>query len=379
MRGSGRKLSAESYLPPVADSWLRSEPASIGLNAGRLYDAVEFARHHESDWLYDLSEQKAIASLEPPPWNEILGPFKPRGGPAGLIIRHGQIAVSWGDVERVDLTFSATKSYIGLCAAIAYRDGLIKDFDDPISKYDSMKEFSSGHNDMITWRHLLQQTSEWEGTLWSKPDQVDRNRRVGPNADDSRKGLSRELMKPGSYWEYNDVRVNLAALCLTRLFETSLSDVLRKTIMDPIGASHSWEWHGYRNSYVEINDESIQSVSGGAHWGGGLWISSLDHARMGLLIARQGWWGDVEILPKHCLAPLFDPCPLNPNYGFFWWLNSNRELFTGAGESSVFAYGAGANYVWIDPDYDLVVVVRWINAGSMNDFTALVMNSLIDS
>ena len=99
---------------------------------------------------------------------------------------------------------------------------------------------------------------------------------------------------------------------------------------------------------------------------------------MGLLIARQGWWGDVEILPKQCLAPLFDPCPLNPNYGFFWWLNSNRELFTGAGESSVFAYGAGANYVWIDPDYDLVVVVRWINAGSMNDFTALVMNSMID-
>ena len=371
-------MIAENYLPPVADSWLRSEPASIGLNAVRLYEAVEFARQHESDWLYDLSEQKAIASSEPPPWNEILGPFKPRGGPAGLIIRHGQIAVSWGDVERVDLTFSATKSYIGLCAAIAYRDGLIKDFDDRVGEYDSMKEFSSDHNDAITWRHLLQQTSEWEGTLWSKPDQVDRNRQVGPNANDSQKGLPRQLMKPGSYWEYNDVRVNLAALCLTRLFETSLSDVLRKTIMDPIGASHSWEWHGYRNSYVEINGRSILSVSGGAHWGGGLWISSLDHARMGLLIARQGWWGDVEILPKHCLAPLFDPCPLNPNYGFFWWLNSNRELFTGAGESSVFAYGAGANYVWIDPDYDLVVVVRWINAGSMNDFTALVMNSITD-
>ena len=370
-------MIAENYLPPAADSWLRSEPASIGLNASRIDDAVEFACQHETDWLYDLSEQKAIASSEPPPWNEILGPFKPRGGPAGLIIRHGQIAVSWGDVERVDLTFSATKSYIGLCAAIAYRDGLIKDFDDPISEYDSMKEFSSDHNDAITWRHLLQQTSEWEGTLWSKPDQVDRNRQVGPNANDSQKGLPRQLMKPGSYWEYNDVRVNLAALCLTRLFETSLSDVLRKTIMDPIGASHSWEWHGYRNSYVDIKGRSIQSVSGGAHWGGGLWISSLDHARMGLLIAQQGRWGNVEILPKHCLAPLFDPCPLNPNYGFLWWLNSNRGLFAGAGESSVFAYGAGANYVWIDLDYDLVVVVRWIDAGSMNDFTALVMESIV--
>ena len=52
-------------------------------------------------------------------------------------------------------------------------------------------------------------------------------------------------------------------------------------------------------------------------------------------------------------------------------------LFAGAGDSSVFAFGAGANYVWIDPDCDLVVVVRWIDAGSMNEFTALVMDSIV--
>ena len=76
-------MITENYLPPAADSWLRSEPASIGLNAARIDDAVEFACQNETDWLYDLSEQKAIASSEPPPWNEMLGPFKPRGGPAG--------------------------------------------------------------------------------------------------------------------------------------------------------------------------------------------------------------------------------------------------------------------------------------------------------
>ena len=147
--------------------------------------------------------------------------------------------------------------------------------------------------------------------------------------------------------------------------------------MDPIDASHSWEWHGYRNSYIDIKGRLVQSVSGGAHWGGGLWISSVDHARMGLLISRQGHWGDVEVLPEHCLLPLFTPCRLNTNYGFLWWLNSNQRLFAGAGESSVFAFGAGANYVWIDPDCDLVVVVRWIDAGSMNEFTALVMGSIV--
>ena len=254
-------MTPENYLPPAADSWSRCQPASLGLKEARLHRAVEFACRHESNWLYDLSEQNAIAGSEPPPWNEILGPLKPRGGPAGLIIRHGQIAMSWGDIERVDPTFSATKSYIGLCAAVAYRDGLIKSFDDQVSEYHGFKEFSSGHNKAITWRHLLQQTSEWEGTLWSKPDQVDRNRQVGPDANDSQKGQARQLTEPGGYWEYNDVRVNLAALCLTRLFGASLSDVLRKNIMDPIDASHSWEWHGYRNSYIEIKGRSVQSLS----------------------------------------------------------------------------------------------------------------------
>ena len=34
------------------------------------------------------------------------------------------------------------------------------------------------HNGAITWRHLLQQTSEWEGTLFGKSDIIDRNRNL---------------------------------------------------------------------------------------------------------------------------------------------------------------------------------------------------------
>ena len=33
---------------------------------------------------------------------------------------------------------------------------------------------SSGHNATITWEHLLRQTSDWQGTLWGKPDWADR-------------------------------------------------------------------------------------------------------------------------------------------------------------------------------------------------------------
>tara|TARA_B100001964_G_scaffold161934_1_gene177716 strand:+ start:1424 stop:2545 length:1122 start_codon:yes stop_codon:yes gene_type:complete len=368
-------LTTNTEIPPRADVWQRSPPAEVGFDESGIQAAVAYACEHETDWLIDLSEQKAIAGDEPPPWNEILGPLKPRGGPTGVIVSRGDIIAEWGNADRVDTTFSATKSYIALCALVALRLGLIRSLDDLLQDYDLCAHFETPQNQRISWRHLLQQTSEWEGTLWTKPDQVDRNRQVGPGSRTSAKGGPRRLCSPGSHWEYNDVRVNLAALCLTLLFGRPLGEVLREYIMDPIGAGRSWEWYGYRNSWVEINGRTIPSVSGGAHWGGGLWISAIDHARMGLLIARGGFWGGYEVLPRKLIAQLFEPCVLNPSYGLMWWLNTDREMFASAPESSVFAYGAGANYVWVDAPRDLVAVVRWINPDFMDGFIARVMGA----
>lgn len=42
---------------------------------------------------------------------KILGPTKLRGGPAGLVIKNGYIVAQWGDVNRVDMTFSVTKVF----------------------------------------------------------------------------------------------------------------------------------------------------------------------------------------------------------------------------------------------------------------------------
>ena len=44
--------------------------------------------------------------------------------------------------------------------------------------------------------------------------------------------------------------------------------------MDEIGASNTWRWYGYENSYVVIDGQIVQSVSGGGHWGGGMFINA---------------------------------------------------------------------------------------------------------
>ena len=62
------------------------------------------------------------------------------------------------------------------------------------------------------------------------------------------------------------------------------------------------------------------------------------------------------------------PCALNPAYGFLWWLNGDGAHVPNAPRTSYFALGVGRNVIWIDPELDLVVVVRWIDRDRFADF-----------
>lgn len=367
------------YFPPEGD-WERADPAGVGLDPAALGEAVAFAEGHESPWPRDLSDSGSVPGLteiEPVPWNEFLGPLKPRGGPAGLILRGGRIAAEWGEPDRVEMTFSIAKSYLSVLTGVALGDGLIASIDEKVSDRLGIEEFASLHNREITWRHLLTQTSEWEGTLFGKPDQVDRYRQVGAGSDNSRKGEPRPLETPGTYWEYNDVRVNVLSLALLHLFQRPLPEILKERIMDPIGASDGWTWHGYRNSEVELYDgRTAVSVPGGTHWGGGLWIDSYDHARFAELILADGLWGKRRLLPEGWVNALVTPCSINPVYGLLWWLNTGGAHYPSAPESSFFAMGAGTSLIWIDRSLDLVAVVRWIDQAACDGFAAALMKAV---
>lgn len=354
---------AAGYVP-APDGWERRSPAALGMDSARLAEAVSFAVQHETPWPRDLRQALLQSSLTEGPFNEIVGPVRDRGPPAGMVVRRGYIAAEWGDTRRVDLTFSVSKSYLATIAGLAVDAGRIRGMDDPVRAYVPDTLFA-GRNAPITWRQLLSQTSEWEGTLWEKPDVADR-----------RAGKDRQIQPPGTFWEYNDVRVNLAALALLYVWDRPLPEVLEERVMGPIGASDSWRWYGYRNSYVTLGGRRVQSVSGGAHWGGGMWASTRDHARFGLLHERLGDWGGRRILSERWVRMATTPTPLKPTYGYFWWLNTDRKLFPSAPATSFFALGAGSNVIWVDPALDLVAVVRWIDNAQIDGFIARVVASL---
>ena len=364
-------MTSDLYFPP-SSNWERREASSLGMNELALERAVQFAKENEIAWPIDLRKRNVGQDL--PEWSAKIGLMKPRGGPAGVVIKDGFIVAEWGDVERVDLTYSATKSYLSALVGLAFDRGLIKDMSTPVFEYEDGKSikmhktslavdgFASRQNKSITWEHLLQQTSEWEGTLYTKPDVVDWNRdlsSVGMGRENYLK--RRDRMLPGSHWEYNDVRVNRTALALLCVCGEPLPGVLKREIMDPIGASDKWEWHGYGDhSMVDVDGLVTESVSGGAHWGGGLWIDTLDHARFGVLFLNRGRWGHRQLISQRWIDMMTTPCDLNDQYGYMWWLNTGfarygREM----SESTFAASGAGGNSVVIDPHKKLVIVTRW--------------------
>jgi CubicO group peptidase (beta-lactamase class C family) len=99
-------------------------------------------------------------------------------------------------------------------------------------------------------------------------------------------------------------------------------------------------------------------------------------ALTGLLVARGGAWQGEQILPKGWTDELVKPCPVAPFYGLMWWLNTDKRQAATASERSFFAFGWGSHVVWIDPDNDILTVLRWIDRRKLAGFVDCVMGAL---
>ncbi|MCA1789771.1 MAG: serine hydrolase [Thioalkalivibrio sp.] len=382
-------VQAQEYFPGPHPNWERRDPAAVGFDAAALQAAIDFAISAESQSPRDLVLNHDMG-FGREPRGEAIGPFSDRGPQTGLVIKNGYIVAEWGEPARVDQTFSVAKSFLSTTVGLAVDHGLIRSVDDLLRDYmpplvlehgdgeptDQNGRrpkllFESEHNRKITWDHLLRQTSDWEGTLWGKPEWADR-----PDSDAST-WLTRDRREPGTVYEYNDTRVNLLALAATAVWREPLPVVLHEHVMHPIGASSTWQWHGYENSWITLNGLRVQAVSGGSHWGGGMFINAYDQARLGLLTLHEGRWGDRQIVSEAWVRQSRIPGGVNPGYGFMnYFLNTDGEMYPSAPEEAWVHRGAGSNLVYVDPVNDLVIVARWIRGNQFDGFIGRVLAAL---
>ena len=383
----------QNYFPPK-NVWKSIEPAAAGFDKEKLETAVSFAVANESKAPRDQQLGQA-QTFGREPFGESIGPYKPRGEMTGLIIRRGLLVRSWGEPGRIDMTHSVTKSFLTAAVGIAYDRGIIRDLKsqvhkemapvlqylpgrrfgstDEFGKSGFLELFNTAHNKKIDWDSLLRQTSDWEGILWGKPDWADRPAR------DRTTWLKRKRNAPGAVFEYNDVRVNLLALAALNVIREPLPQYLKKHLMDEIDASDTWRWHGYENSFVVIDGKIVQSVSGGGHWGGGMFINAFDMARLGVLVENEGVWAGERLLSARYLKLAETPTAARPTYGFMnFFLNTEKGLYPKAPEGTIAFLGNGTNLVYIDKKNDLVIVARWIDGSKIDDFLGLVYGAIKD-
>ncbi|WP_415925264.1 serine hydrolase [Streptomyces sp. ME19-01-6] len=158
------RAEADDAIVGAADPWEGVDAEAVAQaarrQAGRPVPGVE-------DMASYLAAQVADDSHR-----EVIGPLLDGQGASGVIVRRGTVIASWGDPTRVEMAYSATKSVLALVAGIAHDDGMLV-LDEPVSVRVALPQFADAHGRAITWRHLLDQTSQWEGELWSKPTSVD--------------------------------------------------------------------------------------------------------------------------------------------------------------------------------------------------------------
>lgn len=389
-RKSVTNNNANAYFP-AAGNW-QHQPVASSFNVSKLTEAVQYAKEHETKQPRNMELSQAM-TFGKEPFGEGIGPFADRGEPTGVIVHHGYIVAEWGEPLRVDMTHSVTKSFLSTLVGLAVDRGLIKSVFDTVAKYVAPIEvydplhinrpaeemgqqqlltpFASPHNRTLTWDVMLRQTSDWEGTLWGKPEWADR-----PDAN-ANTWLTRKRHAPGSVYEYNDVRVNALALAATSVWRKPLPQVLKENIMDAIDASNTWRWTGYRNSWIVLDGQPVQSVSGGGHWGGGMFINAYDMARFGLLTLHKGNWNGKQLISQQWIQQALTPTSAQPTYGYMnFFLNTDKKYMPSAPASAFVHVGNGTNIIYVDAEYDLVMVVRWIENNAVDGMIKKMLDAL---
>jgi CubicO group peptidase (beta-lactamase class C family) len=308
---------------------------------------------------------------------KLAGDYSARhAGMSVLVIKDGAVVYeryegSYGP-DQSHLLASGTKSFWGILAACAVKDGLFSSLDERAS--DTLTEWKGDpRRSKITVRHLLSFTSGLASAdhLFSRPDVKDRYAfAVAQPA----------TAEPGAVYHYDDVHLYAFGALLSRKLSARAKQegkpaedilaYLTRRVLDPIGL-HYARW--------------ARDAAGNPALPYGAVLSSREWAKLGELVLNEGRWQGKEIVPpkllKECLTP---GSKANPAYGLTWWLNhpapasgdgvsaadgggrhfgggdvdkiSAQGIYLPAGPDLVAAAGAGQQRLYVLPSRHLVIV-----------------------
>lgn len=289
------------------------------------------------------------------------------GGRQGLVIvKDGLIVFEryWANEyhratpEWRNVSFSSGKSWGSAMVGVAVQEGLLR-VDDLASRYKPSDV--SGLKPEVTIRHLLTMSSG--GTLMTKPSSQrppklsDALRPPGRGLDYVRLNEPEPGTPPGygrtipanSIFYYDGVPADHLADIVSSASGMRSIDYITRRLLQPIGVEN-----------VNYQPEGVDS-NGNIRIGGSIILSVRDMARLGQLWLNGGRWDGRQLVSADYVRQSIAPSPLNPTYGFLWWLNGTGRI-PDAPCSMFNAAGAFGQYVFVVPDARLVVATMGFDA-----------------
>jgi CubicO group peptidase (beta-lactamase class C family) len=320
-----------SFLAGLAAALLRQSPvkaAEIDPAGGDYWPDLEWdlATPDQAGWAADALAQARA--------------YSQRIGTASfVVVQHGRIVDSWGDVTRRLELHSVRKSLLNALIGIAVAEGRIS-LDATLTSLgvDDVEPSLSDAEKQATVRQLMQARS---GVYHVANYETESERRRRP---------ARGSHAPGSFCYYNNWDFNALGTIYEHAVGTSIFQAFQDRIAQPIGMQD------YRPSDGRYVTSAVSQ-----HAAYPFRMSARDLARFGLLYLRQGRWREHEIVPASWVeesTTAWSETFFHSGYGYLWWTGfpDRRVAIMDLPARGYFAYGAKGQFVIVDPVDDVVVV-----------------------
>lgn len=257
---------------------------------------------------------------------------------AAMIIYDGAVVAAWGDVERRFMCHSVRKSFMNALYGVYVGDGVI-DIDKTLADVGiTDKDTLQAVELQATIRDLLTARS---GVFHPAAYETPAMRNLRP---------ARGTHEPGTFWFYNNWDFNT----LLTIFEMETNERFFEAFNRRLAQPLQMEDFRLSDTYYHLEAHHSQ------HPAYPFRMSARDMARIGVLYARGGTWGEKVLIPETWVdlstqqhTENVDPYEILDGYGYLWWVSDEFE-----GQRMYTAAGVGGQHITVLPDANLVYVQR---------------------
>jgi len=264
------------------------------------------------------------------------------GSSAVIVVHHGAIVAEWGDTARKTPLASVRKSLLSALYGIAVERGEIN-LNQNLAQLgiDDNEPSLTSEEKAATVRDLLQARSGvYHAALYETAGMAARR-------------PPRFSHKPGTFWYYNNWDFNTLGAIYEHATKHSIFDAFDSEIARPIGMQ---DYKPSDGAYITGADSVYPAYP--------FDMSARDLARFALLYLHSGKWRDTQLVPAAWVADstkAYSQSNFGPGYGYLWWTGFFGNVIAPSvklPEGTFFAWGAGGQFAFVMPAFDLVVIHR---------------------